>query len=610
MKITINQQIVANIYSNPNFYHIPAYQRAFTWQMPQLEQFYDDICENDKGYFLGSIITIKENSENADQSPPKTLIIDGQQRMTTIYLILVALHKHLSDTWKEKRGVVGEESIEEIEDLHRYMVFIEEHLIGDKKKRLTLSIENNNDDDLISILVYQSALNKSRLAAEYQSSKESPRYTRKRIYNTYNHFLKVFREDLTDHKKINDFYEKITQANLVNIITESASDAYTLFESVNNRGVQLSPIDLIKNYSIKYLEKDFLKEGGADAINENWKILKDNIEEPSDQIRYMRHFYHVFRELDNNITLTNYSKATKSNIIKIYEDLLKKEDHNKYIFNKLIEKSRLYNLLSKPDNIEQNGATEDLEQLYKKYSTILMDLNRLETSPVRALLLFLFSKYNYLDHLKTLQYIEKWYLRRQITNYPPTNRLDIIFQSLINNIQSKDKASSLNSEELFELVKNELENEKASDDLVLSMLEETDIYHNRTTRYLLIKLEESLRDDREEKLDFWSEEKNKPIWTIEHILPQNPNKNSDWLKIFSTKDEVEDFCHRIGNLTLTAYNSNLSNAEFKVKKENENGFNTGRLKINDYVKNQNEWNQDKIYERTQLLIETILEKLL
>ena len=153
----------------------------------------------------------------------------------------------------------------------------------------------------------------------------------------------------------------------------------------------------------------------------------------------------------------------------------------------------------------------------------------------------------------------------------------------------------------------------SADEDFKKLLIEGDLYSVNTgaTRCLLTKLEKSLRT-RENDVDFWSlTDAGKLIWSIEHILPQNPDDKSNWNTLF-TEEEKKNYVHRLGNLTLTCYNSTLSNKSFLNKcsvtddKKNEIGLKSGNVKINQYLLDKDDWAIECIKTRSRVLADQIM----
>ena len=557
-------------------YTIPPYQREYAWGKEQWENLYTDILENTNGYFLGSLICINKNDSEVFE------VIDGQQRLTTISILKNAMLSTLDERWIDRK------------DFKQISIFqkLKESIYDEEKDllRLKLSIQNSNNEDyeyLCSQLNYNAF---EKIAPQY--------FGNRRVSKAYNYFSYRLNEcdDNNNFKysieEIFEFVKKLSSSLLVRIDVEDVSSAFILFESINNRGIPLTPIDLIKNLTIGNLEK--YKKIKPETTNEKWQNIVKNIEDYNDQIRFLRHFYHAFQTNDK-IKLDKYSKATKSNIIKIYEEHIRNENMIEFIFNELIAKSVIYTKLINPDAIENND--NDF-----KYKIILNDLLYLGIAPAYSLLLFLFSEYKHIDLSEILNIIEKWFIRRHITDFPATRDLDQIFLNLIKDIHKEKPDDITKFIEIF-LISDKY---FSADDKLKEFLNGK-VYENYSiTRYILIKLENSKRNPREEKINFWDlNQKNQYVWTVEHILPQNPDKKSDWFSYFN-KDEMEENVHKIGNLTLTAYNQSLSNSSFDKKCTNENGLQTGRIKLNKYIENKNTWTKENISERSEILIKEII----
>lgn len=403
---------------------------------------------------------------------------------------------------------------------------------------------------------------------------------------------------------------KVFSALLVKIEVENASSAFILFESINNRGIPLTPIDLIKNSIIDEMEKKGTK---PEDTNKQWQTLIENIESYEDQVRFLRHYYNAFQCCNDKVKLSPFTKATKSNIIKIYSEHIKKDV--KFIFNELIEKSKIYTILINPESIESCDSNY-------KYQDKLIDLKRLGIAPAYSLLLYLFSEKKDEDFTKLLDFIENWFLRRYLTDYLATNKLDQIFLDLINVLANCDKENKniLDNNSLYDAITKYLMDPKRykSDEEFKKILKESPLYDINTnaTRCLLIKLEKSKRT-RENKNDFWEMTKTgkKPVWvwSIEHIYPQTPDKKSNWEEIIP-KELGEKYLHRLGNLTLTCYNSTLSNKSFEkkltVEKDGKDiGLKSGNVKINDYLKRKtdNVWTVNDIEARSEEMATDIID---
>lgn len=571
------------------FYTVPPYQREYAWGKEHWENLFNDLNDNGKNYFLGSIICMDngDSSKNDDSIEDRTTleVIDGQQRLVTLSILLNALYSiidiHVEND--EKGEILNPKKNKKFLTLY---LKLEQLIFSESvtQSKLTLSIQSNNDDDYKAILGINNFI-KSELPSNFGNRRIS------RAFKYFKSRLSEKNQDDTELFSIQtlfDFLEKILSSLIVRIKADDISSAFTLFESINNRGIPLTPLDLIKNSIIGSISEDH------NETNERWQIIINNIEKYDDQVRYLRHYYHAF-SYKEKVKLPKYQKAMKSTIIKIYSELIKQDVS--FIFDDLIEKSKIYT-----DFINPQDAI--------KYSSKLEDLSRLQVAPTYSLLLHLFAEKKDENFDATLNFIENWFLRRHITDYPATNKLDDIFRTLITKIVQNS------SKNYFDIIKEYLTEEKQymNDEAFKTYLGEKDLYdiNQNATRCLLIKLEKSKSG--KVNIDFWGTTKGTKgasIWSVEHILPQKPNDKTDWKSIF-TAEEIQSNVHRLGNLTLTCYNSEYSNKSFekkssiKDKEDRDIGLKSGDVHINTYLTDKDIWDKNCIEERGQILANEII----
>ena len=242
-------------------YNIPKYQREYIWGKSEWEAMFDDIQENSKSYFLGTIITIQDNSTT---SKCKTIlsyeIIDGQQRLTTISILILALYKALSNN----KTYLSDDQLSYLNKLKKHL------LLKNSKLRLQLQTQGNNFAD------YQNLLKDNGILS---SAAKSSYATVRRIYKAYNYFETRISslisksdkaDNLTENKtniaELFNFIEKLHSAIIVRIQVNNRSDAYTLFESLNNRGRPLTPIDRTK-YKVT-------NKAGHCTLRQNYQYFK------------------------------------------------------------------------------------------------------------------------------------------------------------------------------------------------------------------------------------------------------------------------------------------------------------------------------------------------
>ena len=386
--------------------------------------------------------------------------------------------------------------------------------------------------------------------------------------------------------------DKISSSLIVKINTRDASSAFVLFESINNRGMVLTPIDLIKNTLISKL-------GGNQPgiINNEWQEVIKNVNDYESQVRFLRHYYNIFSNLNEykfNVKCDEVNKATKSTLIKIYSEIIK--NNGSELIKDLIDKSTIYNNLIEPRHISENSN-------YANYKTSLENLNRIGAVPANALLLYLFEYHNDKDISGIIKFLEKWFIIRHITNTPSTNKLDGIFIEMIKLLDNHGTLDDVMESLLAELPEKKIIENK----LITSNIYD---FSSNLTKCLLVNIERNLLT-KESVKDYWAlntengSRQPKPVWTVEHIYPRNP-KNRD------IDEECEDLKDTLGNLTITAYNGNLSNRSYAEKlgleKEGkEIGFNSENIKINKLLKDEIEWKSSNIETRGKWLVEKFLE---
>lgn len=549
------------------YYVIPPYQREYAWTKNQWDNLFDDLTDNDKGYFLGSLICILDGKKG---DSIEATVIDGQQRLTTLNLLLLALYEKIKPLNTHPKVIENDDYQEARLAFKKYFL----NHSDDKLPRLTPSIQNNNQADYTYLV---------REIVHGIKGNEPKNRGNRRIAKAFNHFKERIENYAGDDvDTLFKLLDKITAACVVRIDTQDAASAFILFESINNRGVPLTPMDLIKNSMISSL-----KNQSAEQINEEWQQIINNLNDYDVQVRYLRHFYQAFKPIgliwDKD---KGKDKITKNDLIQTYTAVIKQQPEK--LLHELTVKSKIYKALSFPENITK-------ENTFIRYQNKLVDLKKLGIAPAYTLLLFLFDQYSQQDFSGLLNYIEQWFMVRHLTNIPATSRTDDIFITA-----AKTQHEKYDEATLIAQLQQALPDVK----YIKQSLESPDLYEDNAhlTRYILVYLEQKQRTA-ENAVDFWANNKGKPVWSVEHIYPQKP-KTGEW------PDDCKDWLHSLGNLTLSAYNSNLHNSSFTEKSQKKDiGLKSGNVKINDYLRDKTEWNAEHIKKRGEELIEAFLSSL-
>lgn len=599
---SVNKYHIYEIYASDGrfYYSIPKYQREYTWSYREWEALYDDISENNPEYFIGSIICIPLG----DAINPYMEVIDGQQRLTTISLFLAALYKRLSE--------LKEYLDEDDEDIIPAMRKALKSNISPNEMKLVPQVQNHNQDDYNFIM--------SNLGLKKSVSSKHAYFSVRKVSRCYQHFLSLMdkeMEGMTPEEKVTfllNKYDKLKQAMLVKMEVSSHSDAYVLFESLNNRGTPLTAIDLMKNLIMAKAESNGLTTD--DCFNRWQQLLAYLSDDYGTQERFFRQYYNAFKHRLNDPFRSDSDRkkdplgvvATKSNLLNIFEKLISK-DLNLFLED-ILDCGKYYSWLILQDS--DNAYSKNLE-----------DLDHIQGAPSYLLLLYLLKNKDALQITneminKLIGLLNKYFVRRNLTDYPSTRDLTRIFMDIINKIE---EASSV-ADRVFSIIIETLGNPNncASDERFKLSLE-GNVYKDNVgaARYILCKLAESTMTQ-ETWQNLWGRtNKNVFIWTIEHIFPEGDNIPDCWVEMIADGDRqlanryLEEYTHKIGNLTITGYNSTLGNKSFEEKRDRKSkdgkrfiGYKNG-LDINKEIAQKDSWTIDDIKNRTNALVEELLK---
>lgn len=524
---------------------IPVYQRYYSWDIEQCTRLWNDIVEMQKkgkvGHFVGSIVNIAEQA--MPTGVQKYMIIDGQQRMTTLSLLLLALRdyaiKNPDDTTINARRIDN-------------MLLKNEYESGDERYKLLLT---ETDRDILMRLVEEKPISED---------------TRSRLLDNYKFFAgKIADKELQPA----EVYESIGKLQIVNItLDRTVDDAQAIFESLNSTGKELSESDLIRNYVLMGLE-------------------------PTEQT-------YVYEHLWRPMELLFVYETQDSVMDRFFRDYLTMKITRIPKQDRVYEEFKLYHL-----NCEFGTIRELCQDLltYAKYYTDMVfkrssnpalkslyeDINDLRMEVSYPFLLKVHNDYAEgiisEDDLKLIiRLCISYVFRRSICDIP-TNSLNKTFATLRNEIRQDDYVNSIKA---FFVMRDDYK-EFPNDDKFTAAFVSRDIYTMRSRNFILSHLE-----NYGNKAPIIIEN-----YTIEHIMPQNSSLSPEWQQMLGAnwREVQKTYLHTIGNLTLTAYNSEMSDHPFMVKMDMEGGFKESALRLNAYVVKLTEWNEQRIKERALLL---------
>jgi uncharacterized protein with ParB-like and HNH nuclease domain len=555
-----NELQINNFLQTPTVqFVIPVYQRNYDWTTHQCGDLLRDIIsveqDNRGTHFIGSIVFIHEGTYSTSEVK-ELVIIDGQQRLTTINILYVALYRFA----KEKNMSQQAEML--------YNMFLTNQYVQHESSKLKLKQTDNN------AIAFKAILNGTENELEkYSNVKENYSYFKTQI--TEENFTTI----LNGLKRL--IFVEIS-------LERDKDDPQRIFESLNSTGLDLSQSDLIRNFILMDLEP---KEQNK-IYDQIWNPIEENAR---DLVR---------------------QKSMVSDYIRDYLTLKTKRIPNK---GKVYEEFKKLYINKKDDSFQQELETiKALSVHYRKFinpqvitDTVLRReleyISRLEINVAFPFLLQVFEdcENSIIDHptiIKILKLIQSFTWRRFIVGLP-TAALNKIFMTLYSEIDHEDYFESL----CIALLKKKGSGKFPNDQELRSALHDKDLYNTQSkNRSYFFELLENYNN--REYVNTASE-----LITIEHIFPRNPDNK--WLNDLSI-DEYNTFkefkLNTIANLTLSGNNGALSNLAFINKRDmntdgKEQGYAFSRLWLNDYLKKQDYWNLEKYNERFEIIYDRFLQ---
>jgi uncharacterized protein with ParB-like and HNH nuclease domain len=548
-------------------FQIPLFQRRYSWEKKNWNTLWDDLMsiydgEVEDGYFMGTIVT-QSTPGTADGISP-FIVIDGQQRLTTLTLLLVVLRNQF-----KTQG--NNEAAAEID---------EQYLINKFKK----------DEDYYKILptqtdkeVYKSIVSSSDFKIESKNLDSS--------CNIYQAF--VFLNGKVQSDKNNIDSEKLKQIILnklllVNITSDDKDNPYLIFESLNNKGLDLTQSDLIRNY----IFMQFPAGQREDIYQSEWLPLEQrfkshNLSSLGEELKeFTQSFWFYLRKDGLSIAEKEIYKH-----MKIRFD--KSNDKHQQL-RELIQFSSYYEKLRFPEK-ESN-----LELRKHFYSFLRLDFKTCHVFLLNIYYLYTEDNISLNDFQKILSILESYFVRRFFTENS-TRVLGKLFDGLYKEVLSKDPNNIVDS---LKLVLKEYTTSKIFpiDDDFKVAITSTKIYKSANidrVKFILEKLEDYVVSKTKEEVTV-----NSSGLTIEHIMPQT--LSSEWKQGLGDEYNAihDQYLHTLANLTLTADNPALSNKMFTEKKKL---YEESKLNLNEYFDSLDTWNADTIEKRANELADMAIE---
>ena len=533
-------------------FSIPVYQRDYNWQEKQCQRLFKDILQTGKNekvssYFLGSIVYIHDGIYGVGEK--EFHVIDGQQRMTTLTLLFLAIYFKL-------KGTILAKDADKI--YNQYVV----NPYSEKEIKLKLLPPEEN--------LY--ILNK----ISHNKFNELEAFQDRNMLKNYLFFEKEL-ENLSfdDMKHLSNGIEKLIYIDIA--LEKGKDDPQKIFESLNSTGLDLSQGDLIRNYILMDLER-----GEQNRIyKEIWIPIENNckVSDGSEITSYVSDFIRDY------LTLKTEKISSKPKVFETFKVYYEKENDEK--LEDMKKYSEAYSYIIKPILEKDKDIQRELDYL-----------KSLDKTVINTFLIGVLKDYkdNILekDELLNILILLQSYLWRRYITEKPTNALNKIFQGMYGKISR----SGNYYENLVDVLMAE---DFPTDEELESALKLKNVYKDKEKlNYVFKKLENY---NHNELIDFENEK-----ITIEHIFPQKPNKV--WKENYSDNEleQMISFKDTISNLTLTGSNSNLSNKAFHEKRDDEvHGYRNSKLYMNKYLGRLEEWNLLSMEARFESLYDDIIK---
>lgn len=545
---------------------IPSYQRRYSWEEEQFTDLWRDLDNigPDGTHFFGTIVFM--SGTHVAGGTNEIDIVDGQQRITTVSILLCAIRDHLRETYDEDDIAQRVESIDE----NLWIVNRD-----GEKQGMRLNLGNLDRES------YQSLVN--GYINEIKNGKI------KTAYEFFRDQLNTECSGLDDVKEIHD--RILDQLIYVSITAKGHSEAYQLFETMNNRGLSLSPIDLMKNYLLMRAANRATAD--EDRVENLWGDIIKNLDSLSDVnnpgVTFFRQYF-----MSSSILGIHEKITTKKLYDPTFIKTIDRADDIETLLEDIREKSSLFCKLLQQD-IDQFSPSENSE-----VNRLLRDSQIVSITPF-TFFLRAFSESEDVDLLKEIiQKSNALLIRRQICDRN-TGPHDTIFNHLSQNaFESTDPLGYIN-EYL------ESEGRFPNDDQFKRHFTQEDFSRSDRTKYILSKIEE----------DHFGHGGKEVVQSryqvhIEHILPTYPGKNLTrlWLEPFEiSDDEHDDFKKKIGNLTLLEEDPNISASNRSLEKKQEYySENTTDFKMTHELQDKERWGIPEIEARSEDLAEIAAEE--
>jgi uncharacterized protein with ParB-like and HNH nuclease domain len=555
MKASENK-IIRFLEGHDKSFVIPVYQRNYDWNKGNCRQLFKDLIDvirnKRPSHFFGSIVYLY--NDETEENGQEFIIIDGQQRITTLTLLMIAL-VHIQEEFKKDNNL----------DI---VLIKNEYLVGKYTNKEKVKLKPVKNDAIALKAIF---------------NKDWKDHNTSNVVTNYLFFRELLEQT---NISLSEIFTAIKRLDIVDIkLKNNEDDPQLIFESLNSTGLDLSEADKVRNFILMRL--------GSDKQNEYYEKFWNNIEKNTK--------YNVSGFLRDYLTYKERHVPVINKVYFTFKEYLQKNESLSVedVLHELLIFSEYYNriILSEHPN--------------KNINEILIYLNKLDMTVAYPFLLEVFNDYYcekiILDDslLNILLIIEAFIVRRLICDVP-TNVLNKLFMTLGRDIKYFPDYKENYVEILKYILLQKRGSQRFPDDNEIKEKMIIKDFYNMNAKNNMHILERLENFENREKIDLQKLLAENNL-TIEHIMPQTLSRT--WRDELGQDYEFihSAYLHTIGNLTLTAYNREMSNKSFSEKKSIDGGFIQSRLYLNEYIKKQDTWNKNTIIDRANILAEKALK---
>lgn len=536
---------------NKNQYAIPVYQRNYEWSSEQCIKLFEDIVnayKKDKTHFCGSVVRAPLSEHGGIH---QYIVIDGQQRLTTIYLLLKAM---MDCSYKESEKELIQEALYNVDKFDKYKI--------DTASKLKLKPIKSDNNQLLLLM----------------DNKKDEIDQSTGIWKNYDLFCQLVKSELENGLSIKEIYKGIEKLIIAKISLQPEDNPQEIFERINSTGVPLSLSDKIRNF-VLMTDKD------QERLYEEYWLKTENLVSKDQMNSFFLDYLNM--QVEGFLKEDNAYDSFKTMFTDrrlINEDVLKEILHYADFYHTFMYGDSKYS---------------------RKTNELLKGLRKLNQTTVYLFLFRVFDDYNcetpklsQNELEKVLQFLLNYSIRRLVCEIG-SNSLRGLYKTLYSRVFSCESNKNNYYDSIVSFFMQLTSRDALpTDNEFKTALKTNNLYRkNALCKYLLTAIENR------------GKEKVSGNLTIEHILPQNKNLSPVWKEMLGDNwaDIQEKYIHTLGNLTLTGYNSELGDKPFAKKKEMLSNVDSKTVRLYSFVKKCDVWNEETINQRAEILAKDILD---